>query len=234
MSAAGERVATGRNRWRWGLVIGILGLLILGPFVLWGHQVEGWVDTFIRSEPAPAAAAAVLGGLLAADVLLPIPSSVVLVAAGAFLGTALGSVVCAAGMSLGCLVAAVLGRALGRPGLRRLVDPVDLARFDALAARFGTGTLILLRPVPVLAEASVLLAGAAAMAWPRFVLATTGANLVIAGVYAAVGDFAARSGRPELAVAAALGLPALAMLAARRRAGRNTDTGNISDPHDTT
>jgi membrane protein DedA with SNARE-associated domain len=76
--------------------------------------------------------------------------------------------------------------------------------------------LVLCRPVPVLAEASVILAGVVGAPRRRFLTLTSASNLGIAMVYAAVGAFAMEVQSFLLAFAAALVLPALTMLIARR------------------
>ena len=49
-----------------------------------------------------------------------------------------------------------------------------------LGKRFGTGLLVITRPLPVLAEACVLLMGTTQLSWLRFLLPVALANLVIA------------------------------------------------------
>lgn len=82
---------------------------------------------------------------------------------------------------------------------------------DALADRHGILILILARPVPVLAEASVLVIGTMRIGWWRFFAAIGLSNLGIAAAYAALGD------RVELpiAMAAAIAVPVVVAVAAR-------------------
>ena len=74
----------------------------------------------------------------------------------------------------------------------------------------------MLRPVPVLAEASCLFAGASRMAWGRFAMLASLANLGISLAYAAAGASAASKESFLLAFAASIALPAIAMLLSRR------------------
>src|SRR5690606_11434375 len=82
----------------------------------------------------PAASAGV--GLLIADVFLPVPSSLVMIAHGALFGVVLGT-----GLSLfGSVGAALFGFALGRRGgrlLARLVTAEEKKRADALLGKWG-------------------------------------------------------------------------------------------------
>lgn len=77
-------------------------------------------------------------------------------------------------------------------------------------------TLALCRPVPVLAEASVILAGAAPMRAGAVLGATTLANLGVSSIYAGVGATTSGVGTFLLAVGAALALPRVTLLVAGR------------------
>jgi membrane protein DedA with SNARE-associated domain len=64
-----------------------------------------------------------------------------------------------------------------------------MARASALMQRYGDLTIVLCRPVPVLAEASVVFAGLVRTEYGRFLRLTAASNLGIAAGYAAVGAF---------------------------------------------
>jgi membrane protein YqaA with SNARE-associated domain len=87
-------------------------------------------------------------GLLAADILLPVPSSIVGTLLGARLGFTAGSLWTWAGLMLGNLIGYGIGRLL--PG----GHPPELPQTPTLLV------VLLSRPVPVLAEAVMLVAGA--------------------------------------------------------------------------
>lgn len=200
---------------RWVLVaVFLTGMLVL-PFVMFGGTIERWVMQWLSQRHATVASVLVLGGILVSDVLLPVPSSVVAVAAGMRLGFWGGVATIAVGSTLGCWLGWAIGRGFGRPGLRRLVGGPALARFDALVRRYGAAALLVARPVPVLAEASVIAAGAGRFGMLATLGWTTGANLLVAIAYAGAGDLAATTDRHGLALVAALGLPGLAIAMVR-------------------
>ena len=62
--------------------------------------------------------------------------------------------------SLGCLIGYGFGRFAGEILVTKLSRRDDLQRWRAALARYGIAALALFRPVPVLAEASVIAAGA--------------------------------------------------------------------------
>ena len=172
--------------WRWSGVAIVVLATILVPFGLWGEQFEGWSAAALSSSQRDWTTVAVVL-LLATDVLLPIPSSLVSTAAGAALGWTAGTAASTAGMTAGAMVAYGLGRAAGRPAINRWVGTAEMARFDRLFSRVGAWAIVLGRPVPVLAESSAFLAGSNAYPVGRFALLSAAANFAISAIYAAIG-----------------------------------------------
>jgi membrane protein DedA with SNARE-associated domain len=118
-------------------------------------------------------------------------------------------------MMVGSAGAWWLGRSVGRAGLLRFMGPGELARAEGVTARFGGAALVLSRPVPVLAEATSLLAGACGMPFRRAMLLSALSNAGISAAYAAVGAYSQHADSFLLAFAGAIGLPGIAMLVAR-------------------
>ncbi|MDT4953616.1 MAG: hypothetical protein QOJ02_1754 [Acidobacteriota bacterium] len=131
--------------------------------------------------------AACLGvGLLIADVLLPVPSSLVMVAHGALFGVVWGTLL----SLVGSLGAALFGFWLGRRGgrlMERIVSTEERARADYLLNRWGTLAIIVTRPVPLLAETVAIMAGASSMNCGRVALAALVGSLPPALLYALTG-----------------------------------------------
>lgn len=125
-------------------------------------------------------------GLLTADVVLPVPSSLVMVAHGAVFGVVLGTLL----SLLGSLGAALFGFAIGRRGGRLLghvVSPVERSRADYLLGRWGALALIVTRPIPVLAETVAIMAGTTSLGWSKLALASLAGSLPPALLYALTG-----------------------------------------------
>lgn len=146
----------------------------------------------LLTDPAPwmkgggALAACVGVGLLVADVLLPVPSSLVMVAHGALFGVVGGTLLSLAGSMGAALGGCWIGRRGGRL-LERVVKPGEAARADYLLRRWGALAIIVTRPVPLLAETVALLAGAAKMSWGRVASAALVGSLPPALLYALTG-----------------------------------------------
>ena len=174
----------------WLVVAGLLTALLLVFALVETLEVPVLTDPAAAME-SHALPAAVLGiGLLVVDVVLPVPSSLVMLAHGAGFGVVLGTALSLAG-SLG---AALLGLGLGRRGgplLDRIVPQHERRRADALLARWGTLAIVVTRPVPLLAETTVLLAGASGLGWARTAGAAVLGSLPAALLYALAGATAA-------------------------------------------
>ncbi len=201
---------------RWTLVAAVLFATVLVPFLLFADRMDRVAD-WVVLHGSGWAGALLLGGLLAGDILLPVPSSAVSTACGLLLGFPAGTAASTIGLTAGCLLGYALGRGLGGRRLDRLVTADGAARVSALMARHGVWALVLLRGVPVLAEMSVVVAGMVRMAPASFIPAVLLANLGLSAAYAAAGAYAWDGGAAVLLpFAAAVGLPAAARALGRR------------------
>ena len=125
-------------------------------------------------------------GLLIVDVLLPVPSSLVMIAHGVLFGIWWGTLLSLAG-SVG---ATLVGFAIGRRGgklMDRALSRQDRERADLLLRRWGALAIIVTRPVPVLAETTAIIAGSTAMSWRMTLISAVAGSLPPALVYAVVG-----------------------------------------------
>lgn len=204
---------------RWMFVLFLLVAALTAPFVLFEEQIESLAVQVIDAGPGKTQLALLIGGALALDVVLPVPSSLVNAAAGAALGFALGMIVSWLGMTFGCLLGYWIGATGGAAVVRRLLGAKELERAARIAENLGVATLVLMRAVPVLAEASTIAAGAARYPLARFVATVAVANTGIAAAYAGIGAFAWSVNSFLLAVAGAVGFPVIAFALYRAMSG---------------
>jgi membrane protein DedA with SNARE-associated domain len=201
---------------RWSLFTALLLGFILVPFVLFEDPMNAAVQEALRSQGSVALVTLAVVACLLADIALPIPSSFVLATAGFLLGAGLGTLVCFVGLSCASLAGYAIGRYAGEPLARRIVGADQLARFGALSRRHGDAVLVAFRAMPVLAEASTILAGTARMALPRFVVLVSIGNAVVAALYACIGAWSASQASFVAVSLAAMVLPVLIVLIGRR------------------
>jgi uncharacterized membrane protein YdjX (TVP38/TMEM64 family) len=141
---------------------------------VWMHDRGGWT------------AAAVGVGLLIADVFLPVPSSLVMIAHGALFGIPMGTAL----SLLGSVGAAILGFGVGRRGgpmLTRMVTESEKTRADALLKKWGALAVLITRPIPLMAETVSILAGASPMGWGKMIVASIAGSAPAALLYALTG-----------------------------------------------
>lgn len=172
---------------RYWLVVTLWLLLFLSMFLVVEQLKPPLLTDPYRTMNARSGTAALAGiGLLIVDVILPIPSSLVMVANGALFGIALGTFL----SLIGSLGAALVGFAIGRSGeswFARYLPRDERARAQAMIAQWGLLAIILTRPVPLLAETTAIMAGASTMRWRSMCLAALAGSLPSAILYAVAG-----------------------------------------------
>lgn len=192
-------------------IITIAAIII--PFLIFGEKID---DAIIQlrdgADRSSGFIAFVLGSLLASDILLPIPSSIVSTACGLLLGILAGTLVSLTGMTISCIIGYFLAAKLGEPFVAKMVGEESMQRFKRLQKKHGNMVVIITRPVPVLAEVAVLSAGLGQIPFGRFLLLSTLSNFGISAVYAAIGSYSANLNAFLLAVAGSILLPGTAML----------------------
>ncbi len=190
--------------------------LVLTSFVAFEQQILFWfaeLGQINTDNPYTLLAfALILVLILALDVLLPVPSSMVGLAAVALLGPVVGSLVIFSGLTLGCILGYLLGAGYFRLISRVWISPAEKHKASKMKSRLGAAALVLLRGVPVLAETSVLAAGMQAYPVRQFLLLTMLANCGLAVAYGYIGTVLAGQEAFWLIVLSAMVLPGLLML----------------------
>ena len=199
-------------RWIW---VGLLVVtLILVPFFLFEDYFNDLSARIMSGQTSPAWASMAIGSLLASDVVLPIPSSIISAGAGALLGWWRGAATIWAGMQASCVIGYWLG-ARSANAARRFVGEDGLAKASAAAERYGNLAVVFCRPVPVFAEASVIFAGLTHMPLTTFLAVSAWSNLGVALTYGVIGAYSMSVESFPLAFVAAIVLPAIAAIVAR-------------------
>lgn len=199
---------------RWAVLWVLLLGLVLLPFLLFESQFNDFAMRMTAGTTSRWVVGAAIFGLLAFDVFLPVPSSLVSTASGVLLGLWQGAAIVWVGMMAGCGIGYLVG-SKGSGAAAKLVGRDGLARAAAVMRRNGDVAIVICRPVPVLAEASVVFAGLVHAPFGRFLALTAVSNLGIALGYAAFGAFSLRMNSFLVAFLGAMLLPGLFMLASR-------------------
>ena len=174
----------------WTVIGGLILFFLLSFFLVEHLHLPLLTDPSDRLATASSGAALLGVLLLTGDIFLPVPSSLVMVANGALFGIVLGTVL----SLVGNLAASSVGFFLGRRGsvvLDRFVPLTERQKADRLLAKWGAIAIVLTRPLPLLAETTVVMAGTSPMSWTSVILATIAGALPAAFIYAVTGATAA-------------------------------------------
>lgn len=171
------------------LVLGIASAILVLFFLAEVLDVRILQDPGAWMENGGIAAALLGVGLLIIDVLLPVPSSAIMIAHGAIFGIWAGMALSLLGSVGAALVAFGVGRSGGR-WIARFVSAEEQQRANRLLDRWGAIAIVATRPVPVLAETVVILAGASSMGWTRAATAAFVGSIPPAALYALAGAMA--------------------------------------------
>ncbi len=193
------------------------------PFLVFGDWFEFAAQDWLHAKSESLRTASGIVGLLASDILLPIPSSIVCTYAGETFGMAMGTVVSWTGLTLGTIIGYGLSSWLGAPFVAKFGQEESLRQAEMLHGSSAGWLLALTRALPVLAEAAVLVCGMHRMGWQRMLVATMPANLGLAFAYAALGEQAESQGWLPIAFALAAALPLLLTWLIRNRLQAHAD-----------
>ncbi len=186
---------------RTAVILTGIALITVLPFVVMG-ELPG--EAWLSGREGSLGVGALGAGLLAADIFLPIPSTVV----GSLLGLRLGLWWGALWAWLGLVVGSVLGYGAGRLALEK-------AGMELPAWHTGL-VLFVTRPVPILAEVVAIAAGAGHVPFSTFVIASVAGNAVFAFVLAASGAALMSESWAGVGLAVPMALPVLGFLVLRR------------------
>jgi uncharacterized membrane protein YdjX (TVP38/TMEM64 family) len=146
--------------------------------------------------------------LIWADVVLPVPQTVVIAALGVIYGAVLGTLLGSVGLITGGLLGYVLMLTSARRVVKRVVGPQSLHRVEKFFDRGGAWAIVFTRSLPYsIPEATVFVAGLAGMPLGRFTAALAIGSVPTGVVFAAIG--AGWADQPILALGVSYVLPIL-------------------------
>ena len=146
--------------------------------------------------------------LIWADVVLPVPQTVVIAALGVVYGAVLGSLLGCVGLITGGLLGYVAMLTSARRMVKRSVGPQSLHRVEGMFDRAGAWAIVFTRSLPYsVPEATVFVAGLAGMPLGRFTAALAVGSVPAGIVFAAIG--AGWADQPILALGVSYVLPIL-------------------------
>jgi uncharacterized membrane protein YdjX (TVP38/TMEM64 family) len=194
-----------------------LAALILLIWIIWGgawesHFTLAGAASWLQQAGPWAWSAGI--GLLAADLVLPIPGTIVMSALGLIYGTLIGGLVAAAGSILAGLCGYGVGRLVGEKTARKLLGDQDFEKGRLLFARGGGYVIALSRAIPILPEALSCTAGLVRMPFHAFLTSLACGSIPVGFLFAWIGAVGRET--PAWAIAFSIGVPVLLWLVSRR------------------
>jgi uncharacterized membrane protein YdjX (TVP38/TMEM64 family) len=194
------------------LALWFLGLaaLVLGTWWVWGPSLDvqftlaGSVRWLESTGPWAWAAGI---ALLAGDLFLPIPGTVVISALGLIYGVLIGGAVAAVGLMTAGLCGYGLGRLCGERFARRWLGDLDYEKGKLLFAAGGGWVVALSRALPILPEVISCTAGLVRMPFKRFIASLACGSVPMGFLFAAIGH--AGQETPSWAFGLSLAVPAV-------------------------
>jgi uncharacterized membrane protein YdjX (TVP38/TMEM64 family) len=191
-----------------------LCLFTIAGFVLFeaaGLSFEG----VLRGESSRVALAVAGVLLLGVDVLLPVPSSVVMIGNGVLFGAVAGGLLSVLGGLLSSALGYYLGARSGRL-VAKFAGSRDEARARAFLEKYGYAAIVASRPIPVLAEAVAILSGSLGLRVGRVLLSSLAGLVPVSFVYSVTGAYSTGFDSAAWAFALNLGVAGLLWLVTRR------------------
>ncbi len=188
------------------VVVGIVALALASCATVPTAQDAN--DAVLMLQKYEAWAWAIGIALIWADVVLPVPQTVVIAALGIIYGTVLGGLLGSVGLITGGLLGYVLMLTSARRLVKRFIGRQSLDKMESLFERAGAWAIVLTRSLSYsIPEAMVFLAGLAGMPLGKFSVALAVGSVPTAFAFAAIG--AGWADQPILAFVVSYVLPIL-------------------------
>jgi uncharacterized membrane protein YdjX (TVP38/TMEM64 family) len=171
-------------------LIAIVAGVVIGSKLLLENALGISLEPLARSWMADAgpSAAAVMIALLAIDIFIPVPSSIVMVLSGAVFGVGWGALLAFVGSVGGEWLGFELARRYGAAWFSRFIgNEAERRRLNHILATHGAAAVAVTRAVPVVMETISVVAGLSAMKRRTFLLASAVGTAPIVIVYAYAG-----------------------------------------------
>lgn len=190
-------------------MIGIATLFLLS-WGLFGESLEAaWnVDKLTEHFEQAKSWAWLLGILLLlADLLLPIPGTIVMSALGAVYGFWIGGLLSAIGSMLAGMLGYGVGRFFDEKFAKRWLGEKDFEKGRSLFEKSGAWVVAISRALPILPEVLACMAGLLRMPFGTFVIALACGSVPMGFLFAWIGTVGRE--QPAWGLAFSLGVPAV-------------------------
>lgn len=193
-----------------------LAAIVLASFFIWGDSLMrtftldgsiSWLQSYGNWAWAMGIA------LLMADLLLPLPATLVMSALGFIYGPLAGGLIAGAGSFAAGATGYWLCRLLGEKAAVKILGQKDYEKGKRLSTNVGAWVIVLSRWLPVFPEVVACMAGLVRMSPVYFHLALAAGSVPMGFIYAYIGYTGLEN--PTLAILLSMGLPPVLWLIIR-------------------
>lgn len=150
---------------RIGLIFIVLCALIMMSFILWGGAEAGFEQQLTRLIPDRQHYALFSYLLLASDIVLPVPNSIIMYSNGFILGIVPGTALSVLSMMSGAFAGYYLGKCTAYGSRSR-----DDEKARIFWEKYGPLAILITRGIPVVSESICIIGGYAGMPLGRYML----------------------------------------------------------------
>lgn len=191
------------------LTIALCVFSLLGWWLFGSGLEQAWSGDVLVARFAEAREWAWLAGigLLLADLLLPIPGTVVMSALGAVYGFWIGGIFASAGSMMAGMLGYGVGRFFNEGFSRKWLGQKDFDKGKEMFGRNGAWVVAISRALPILPEVLACMAGLLRMPFRKFCIALACGSVPMGFLFAWIGTVGRDN--PEWGLAVSLGVPAV-------------------------
>ncbi len=133
-------------------------------------NISSLSELYIKSLPATVGTASIIILLLVADILLPIPASIVMIASGMLFGGLLGGLIALIGTLSGSIINFQMSRKLGRDRVKKWMRDREYNNLSMVMRKYGAYIVILTRMIPLFMESVSSIAGISNTKLQKFIV----------------------------------------------------------------
>lgn len=162
-------------------------LIIFVAFYLF-PGMEQWIDINLKSNKSRLAFAFLSFGLLTSDIILPIPSSVIMILNGKVLGVPAGTLL----SFFSGLLSSIIGFYIGskaNPYFDKMFSKKDKEVSNSLFLKFGNIAITISKALPIISEAVSFVSGTTSVSFKTFLVYSIAGHIVVSLLYACVGYY---------------------------------------------
>jgi uncharacterized membrane protein YdjX (TVP38/TMEM64 family) len=151
-------------------------------------DLEAGIESHLQSKQSKILYSLLSFLFLTADIILPVPSSLVMILNGKELGFLYGSILSLMSGLSSSLIGFYLGRA-AKKYVNRWFTNYELQKSEFLFYKYGRVSIIVSKALPILSEAVSVFSGTTGISFKLFLMFSLIGQLVVSCAYAYIGSF---------------------------------------------